>query len=182
MSLGQAYSDALSPRAQEALEIGCNWIIDHCFEEYHEAKDPASFEQSILGAYLPLRYLQKYTPLFFKQFTVCVVTVAWKLAQPHPLPLSSLAEELAARAIIHAAKDLTEGEVDSEEIDESLETFIDVYFEDLDVEFLFNDASDGLDESEIGKTLGMASLAFPGWFQPFSQEASRTVHPYVASL
>jgi hypothetical protein len=182
MTMGQAYSDIFPPRAQEALEMGCNWIIDHCFEDYPKANDPESFEQSILGTYLPSRYLQKYTPLFFKQFTVCVITVAWKLAQPHPLLLASIAEELAALAIIQAAKDLTEDDVDGEEIDEALETFIDAYFEDLDSEFLFDGSSDGLDESEVGKALGMASLAFSDWFRPFSPEASRTVHPYVASL
>src|SRR5271165_585142 len=67
MTMGRAYTDILSPHVQEALEIGCNWIIDHCFDGYHEAKDPERFEQSILGEHLPQRYLQKYTPLFFKQ-------------------------------------------------------------------------------------------------------------------
>lgn len=181
MSIGQAYSDILSPRAQEALEMGCNWIIDHCFEEYSEAKGPESFEKSILGEYLPHRYLQKYTPLFLKQFAVCVITVTWKLAQPEPLLLSSVAEELAALAIIHAAEDLTEDEEYGEEIHEALETFIDVYLEDRDVEFLFSDSSDGLDETEVGKALGMASLAFPHWFQPFSRDNSRIAHPYVTS-
>jgi hypothetical protein len=36
MSVGQAYSDVLTPRAQETLEMGCNWIIDHCFENYND--------------------------------------------------------------------------------------------------------------------------------------------------
>ena len=182
MSVGQAYSDILSPRAQETLETGCNWIIDHCFEAYSEVNGSESFEKSILSDYLPHRYLQKYTPLFLKQFTVCVITVAWKFAQPQPLPFSSVAEELAALAIIRAAEVLIEEEEDGEAIGEALETFLDVCLEDLDVEFLFDDSSDGLDEAEVGKALGMASLAFPHWFQPFSRDDSRIAHPYVTSL
>ena len=53
-------------------------------------KDPEHFEDTILGGHLPSRYLHKYTPLFYKQFAVCIITVAWKLAQPKHIPLSSL--------------------------------------------------------------------------------------------
>jgi hypothetical protein len=135
MSVGQAYSDILTPRAQEALEMGCNWIIDHCFENYNDLKDPEHFEDTILGKHLPSRYLHRYTPLLYKQFAVCIITVAWKLAQPKHMPLSSVAEELAAWAIINQAKALTEEDKDGEAIEKVLEKFIDEYFEDLDLSF-----------------------------------------------
>jgi hypothetical protein len=54
------------------------------------------------------------TPLFQKQFIVCVFTVAWKLAQPKPMALSSVAEELAAWSIITAAKQQVELELEGE--------------------------------------------------------------------
>jgi hypothetical protein len=136
----------------------------------------------LVGLYrghLPSRYLHGYTLLFYKQFAVCIITVAWKLAQPKHIPLSSVAEELAAWAIINQAKALTEEDEDGEAIEKVLEKFIDVYFEDLDFEFLFDNAYDGIDESEAVQELGMSSLAFNDWFKPFSDEPSRIAHPYV---
>ena len=180
MLVGQAYSDILTPRAREALEMGCDWLIDHSFENYNDLKGPEEFEDTVLGGHLPSRYLHKYTPLFYKEFAVCIITVAWKLAQPTHMPLSSIAEELAARAIIKEAKALTaEEEEDGETIEQILDRFIDIYFEDLDFELLFDNTYDGIDESEVGQELGMTSLAFDDWFKPFSGESSRIVHPYV---
>ena len=179
MSIGQAYSNVLTPRAQEALEMGCLWIIDHCFEDYNLLKDSGDVENTVLGGHLPQRYLSRYTPLFLKQFAVCVITVTWKLAQSESTTPSSLAEELAAWAIINQAKALTEEEEDGEAIEEALETFIEVYFEDLDFQFLFEDAYDGIDETEVAQMLGMSSLALNNWLKPFSDEPSRIAHPYV---
>jgi hypothetical protein len=180
MLIGQAYTDVLTPRAREALEAGCNWIIDHCFENYNDLNNPEDFEDTILGGHLPSRYLYKYTPLFYKKFAVCVITVAWKLAQPRHMPLSSVAEELAAWAIIKEAQALTEEDEDGEAIKEILEKFIDVYFEDLNFQFLFDNAYDGIDKIEAGEMLDMTSLAFEDWFKPFSDKPYRIAHPYVA--
>jgi hypothetical protein len=183
MAIGQAYSDVLTSRAQEALEAGCNWLIDHSFEDYvtlSESRNSVEdISQTVLGEHLPDRYVNKYTPFFFKQFTICIVTVAWKLAQPDHYPLSSVAEELAAWAIINQAKALTEEDEDGEAIEESLDTFEDVYFDDLDFEFLFDDAYDGLDKDELNQELALSSLSFDDWFKPFSDEPDRTAHPYV---
>src|SRR5207245_2627803 len=83
-----------------------------------------------------------------------MITVAWKLAQSEHLPLSSLAEELAALAIIQEAKGHLEDRKNA------FDTFIDRYFEDTDVAFLFDDRYDGLDETEVAQMLGLSSLAF----------------------
>ena len=175
MSIGQAYSDVLTPRVQEALEIGCNWLIDHCFENYHDSKNPEHFEDTVLGGHLPSRYLRRYSPLVYKQFAVCIITVAWKLAQPKHMPLSSVAEELAALAIINQTRALIEEDEDGQAIEEVLENFMDAYFE-----LLFDNAYDGIDESEVGQSLGMSSLAFNNWFKPFTADSSRIAHPYVS--
>ena len=127
-------------------------------------------------------------PLFYKQFAVCLITVAWKLAQPEHLPLSSLAEELAAHAIIREAMARLEMEEEEEGAEEKgvqeekrepCDAFIDAYFEDTDFEILFEDRYDGIDETEIAKVLGMSSLAIGDWFLPFSEAPSRVAHPYV---
>jgi hypothetical protein len=179
MSIGQAYSDVLSFYEQKALESACDWLIDHAFDELKYIEKPQDVADTIVGGYLPERYLYKYTPLFFKQFAVCIITVTWKLAQPEPMPLASLAEELAAWIIVYEAKRILQDQLEEASNEDNLDAFIDAFFEDIDVEFLFNGAFDGIDEIETGKTMGIASLAFDNWFKPFSDEPDQIVHPYV---
>src|SRR5690242_1807681 len=100
MSIGQAYTDVLSPNEQKALQMACDLLIDHAFEDLEVVEKPEDVANSFLGIYLPERYLYKYTPLFLKKFTICLITITWKLAQAEPLPLASLAEELAAWALV----------------------------------------------------------------------------------
>lgn len=45
---------------------------------------------------------------FLRKCAVCLIAVSWKLAQPQHMPLYSLAEALAAGAIIEEAKRLIE--------------------------------------------------------------------------
>ena len=176
MSIGQAYADILTPREKQSLAEACDWLIDHAFDERESIEKPQDVLDSVVGEYLPTRYVYRYTPLFFKKFAVCIITVAWKLAQSEHLPLSSLAEELAARAIIQEAK----GRLEDRE--NAFDKFIDRYFEDTDVAFLFDDRYDGLDETEVAKMLGLSSLVFADWFLPFSDAPSRVVHPYVLEV
>lgn len=66
-----------------------------------------------------------------------------------------------------------------ETVDEnSMEEVIDRVYEDTDFLFLFDPRYDGVDESELGKRLGMQSLRFETWFDPF--DGGSPVHPYVA--
>jgi Protein of unknown function (DUF2695) len=167
MSIGQAYTEA------------CDLLIDSVFDDLENVKDPQDVINTMVGIYLPDRYLHKYTPLFLKKFAVCIITVAWKLAQPKHMPLSSVAEELAARAIIKEAQGLVEERAKKKKAKNAFGAFIDEYFEDTDFEFLFEDAYDGIDETEVGQMMGMASLAFDDWFTPFSDDPSRIAHPYV---
>lgn len=198
MLIGQAYSDVLTLRERKALQASCDMLIDSSFHEFENIKGPKDIVDTTIGIYLPERYLYKYTPLFFKKFAVCIITVAWKLTQPEHIPLSSLAEELAAWVIIEHAKVVLEAEglaaqllteqeqavpetnEENEEAEDNFETFIDTYFEDLDFEFLYDDAYDGIDETPLAQSMDILSLAFDTWFKSFSDEPSRTPHPYVA--
>jgi hypothetical protein len=186
MSLvGQAYSDSLTAEEQEALAGGIDVLIDELFEDLRQREHEGEWDlaNSPFGECLPLRYLPRYTPLFLKKFLVCVITVAWKLAQPEPLCLSSVAEELAARAIINAARvqiELAEEQGESElEALDAFTDFIEACFEDTDFEFLFQDEYDGIDQSAVGQIAGISSLSFEDWFKPFSEEPERIAHPYV---
>src|SRR5258706_7971002 len=178
MTIGQAYSEVLTPREQQALLQACDWLIDHAFDEFASINEPKDVLDTVLGSHLPERYTYRYTPLFYKKFAVCLITVAWKLAQPEHLPLSSLAEELAAYAIIREAMARLEMEEEEdaeekgaqEETQEPFDAFLDAYFEDTDFAILFEDRYDGIDETEVAQVLGMSSLAFDDWFLPFSEE------------
>jgi hypothetical protein len=109
-----------------------------------------------------------------------MITVAWKLAQPQRIPPSSLAEELAARAMIERAKAVLEMGDSEYSGDEAFEAFTDDYFEDTDFKYLFDNYYDGLDETRLAQIMGISPLHFNDWFKPFSDEPSRTPHPYAS--
>lgn len=174
MMIAQAYSEWLTPREQQALATSCDLPINACFSDWSlfEHWTPDKADKTILGSYLPRRYLSHYTPAFFKQFAVCLITVAWKLAQPEQLPLASVGEELAAWAMINQAKVVLEDE-------DALARFQDLYFEDQDVLFLFVDEMDGIETGPVGQITGMTSLALHNWFRPFSEtDPAYVTHPF----
>lgn len=178
MLMGQAYKKVLTKHERQALQTSCDLLIDSIFDDLQNVKQPEDVAGTMVGSYLPERYLYKYTPIFLKKFGVCLITVAWKLAQPKRLMLSSLAEELAALIIIREAKRELEDESDTE-VANPFDAFIDTFFEDTDFEFLYEDRFDGIEETELAQSLGISSLAFKDWFVPFSDEPSRTPHPFV---
>jgi hypothetical protein len=178
MLLGQAYTDVLAPHEQQALQASCDILIASLFDELLNVKQPEDVTHTMLGAYLPEHYLSNYTPHFLRKFAICLITVAWKLAQPGHSVLASLAEELAAWVILQEAKRHLEDETE-EEGEDAFAAFIDAYFEDTDFKYLYEDASDGIEETEVAKLLGISPLAFHDWFAPFSDDPSRTPHPYV---
>ena len=178
MLMGQAYTDVLTPLEQQALQDSCDMLIDNLFDSIQNVNKPEDVAHTMLGIYLPERYLYRYTPRFLRKFAVCIITVAWKLAQPEHMILSSLAEELAAWIIIQEATRQLEDEPD-EKVKKPYDAFIDEYFEDTDFEYLYDDAYDGIEETELAQMMSISSLAFQDWFMPFSNEPSQTPHPYV---
>lgn len=175
--IGQAYADVLSKAQQEALHAASITLIDGFFDDIESlASDPAAFRHTCMSAFLPPRCLPKYTALFAREFTVCLIVVTWKLAQAEPARLSCLAEELAASALIKEAEGILRDEKGVKDAD--FGAFEDALFEDTDFEYLFTAGADGIDASEVGVQLGMASLGFDEWFTPYT--ASRgAVHPYL---
>jgi hypothetical protein len=191
LRVGQAYKKHLLPSEQEALDAGIAVLIDELFEDFTPSvslRTGGNSALTTLGEHLPLHYLPKYTSVFLKQFAVCIMTVAWKLAQPRHVPLSSVAEELAAHAILTQAQGCLALELESAEEDEgdeeitaeqAFEDFREYYFEDEDFLFLFDNSYDGVETSPVGQMLHMTSLAFADWFRPFSADPARIAHPYV---
>ncbi len=180
-SMGQAYKDVLSPRQRIALYVGAEWLIEQGFDDMKIIGNPDfDIADAYLSDYLPARYLPKYTPLFLKQFFVTILIVAWKIAQPDTTYLTCVAEEMAAWAIIDEAEGYLEEHGEVEEAD--FGAFIDDVFEDTDFRQLFSGTYDGIEETELGKMLGMTSLAFKDWFVPFrgnNDPDCGAVHPYA---
>ena len=188
--IGQAYKTCLVTPEQEALQTGCDVLIDELFEDLaqlaqQEIGTPETLTWISITHYLPSHYLPKYTYAFLKQLGVCVLTVLWKLAQPQHVILSSLAEELAGHALVEQSGACFELQQDEEEGDampegEALEQFRESFFEDEDFLFLFDDSYDGIDTSIARQLLHIESLAFGDWFRPFHDGPERAAHPYVA--
>ena len=181
LPIGQAYQHLLTRRELKALANGCDLLIDQVLDDLANilSGGQEDIADTTLALHLPHRYLPRYSPLFLKQFSVCIITVAWKLAQPEHHPLSSVAEELAAWAIINQSRVPIELDGDTEAAEQAFDRFIKGYFEDTDFLFLFEDEFDGIDADMAGQLVGMSSLAFEDWFQPISSEPSRIAHPYV---
>jgi len=146
--------------------------------EHRELEDLAG---TTLAWHLPLHYLPKYTPAFLKRFSVCILTVGWKLAQSKPLVLSSVAEELAAWAILTTTKQHVELMQEEEDSHIQIREYIfeELLFEDTDFLFLFDQEYESIETTMVGQMLHMTSLAFADWFRPFGDDPSYMVHPYV---
>src|SRR5947209_8620265 len=117
MAIGASYDEETLPlNHRRALRAGCGWLIERGFDDVgHLAEPDGRVAEGYLAAHLPARDLPRYTPLLIKRFFVCILTVAWKLAQPERQLLTCVAEELALRAIIVEAAGILAEE--GEEVD-----------------------------------------------------------------
>ena len=170
---GHDLEDALPPSHLEALLDAIDMLVDEACEDIAALLDGEDFAQVAMADYLPPRYLHRYTPVFAKQFLTCIIVVGWKVRAPGYTPLACVAEELALAAIIQRARALLETDGETPDFD----AFEDSVFEDMDFEQLWDPKLDGLSDTELGRTLGMASLDFKDWFKPCRPE--HPVHPYV---
>lgn len=62
---------------------------------------------------------------------------------------------------------------------EALNSLRENVYEDLDHEWLYDPAMDGIDQDPVSAHLGIAPMSVKDWFTPFNQH--RTVHPYAAA-
>ncbi len=164
---------------RELLHQASVVLIDLLFADLQSIDDPDwNLRDSMIGSYLPAKYLPRYSPRLLKRFFVCVVTVAGKLADFEALQLTCLAEVLAMNAILEQAKvlaEMAENAVAFEDIEEEV-------FEDVDFKFLFDPRRDGIEETVTGHLWGMESLALKDWFTPYGGGDRGPVHPYVEDV
>jgi len=165
MPMGQAWSRILTPYALKSLQEGYERLISDIEYDIDQLRKTGSLTENsniVCYEYLPMRYFYRYTEGFLVKFLDCIKKVGWKLEQEKCLRLDSLAEELAASAIINATKLYAYragGNVWGR--------FEDLFFEDMDFLLLFDNRFDGIEETEFAEEMGYVNLAIADWFTPF---------------
>ena len=171
MQLGIAYRKALPASHRKALYAAAELLSDSIVDDLVALREGSwDVNGSYLAGMLPPRYLPRYTPQFIQRFYVRLLIVIWKLGQRERIPLSCVAEELAAHLLIEAAGAAMEEA--GEEADFS--AFEDELFEDLDFAFLYDNAYDGIEETAFAEMAGVTNLAFADWFTQFGPPDNNT--------
>lgn len=188
MTLGLAYADLLTDRERDALTAASILLLDEVFADVTALEGAAPeerevFNQTYMSRFLPRRYDARYNLQFARRFVTACVVVVWKLAQALVLPLSCIAEQLAARSLALQAEALLE----QQGVSGQLGAFEDAFVDGAELEMLF-------DRSYVEPTaLADAStpkhsqplpdeLAFEHWFEGFTgtdEIEYAAVHPYL---
>lgn len=190
--LGARTADEVGPHErgeslrQAALLAGCLWhasvvLIDGLFDDVEQMRSQqdsdwaAAVDDTEVLATLPVRFRPHYSPVFTQKFLVAAVAVTERLAKGWA-PLACVAEELAVRCLLNQVEVIAETFEVALRPDwrSELEEYL---FEDLDHEFLFDQALDGFEDDATFGPPGMAPMDFASWFVPFNDE--RRLPPYA---
>jgi hypothetical protein len=118
---------------------------------------------------LPPRFAEQYTVLFARRLTVAAVTLTGRLTQPSFGRLGCVAEELLLKFLVRQAEATADlYGLMSDEVETALQVFTDGVGEDMDHEWLYAPAADGIPQGSV-----------QDWFLPFGEE--HYVHPYAAN-
>ncbi len=171
---------------QAALLAGCLWqasvvLIDGLFDDVEQLRSQqdsnlmAAVDDTRVLATLPVRFRPHYSPTFTRKFLVAAVAVTERLNKGWE-PLACVSEELALRCLLDQVEILAETfQVPlSPHWRPELEKHL---FEDLDHEYLFDQALDGFEDDATFGPPGMAPMDFASWFVPFNEE--RRMPPYA---
>ncbi len=154
-------------------------LIETTIDDLSASDDPGwTADNWLIGTMLPQRYRLKYTSGFARRFLACLLTAVWKLGQREPIRPSCVAEELAVHILLEEAEALAQ----DHGVEVDFDDFRDAFFEDLDFEFLYDDAYDGIEKADIAEGMGIANLAFADWFERFGPPEGSDyteVHPYA---
>ncbi|MFC8124697.1 hypothetical protein [Streptomyces sp. NPDC057302] len=170
--------------AAGALVWGTDVLLDELFQDAHaldrENTNVAECDGPLwLLDELPPRYALEYDARFARRFLVTAIALTTRLTEGSFKELSCVAEELALKLLLRDAEvTLDTFGLLAEGVSAALECFADQVYEDMDHELLYDDAMDGIDESEVGEALGISPMGISSWFTPFNKDGY--VHPYAA--
>jgi hypothetical protein len=185
---GAAGPDERAQRLREAyLLAGCLWdasivVVDHLFEDVVQLRTAAEqdwpdvVDDSWVLSSLPERFRRHYTPVFAQKFLVAMVSVTHRLTAGWT-PLACVAEELATRCLLDEV--VVQKETFAVPLAPHWRSGLEEYvFEDLDHEFLYDDALDGFENDPgSGPLPGMPPMGITSWFVPFDDQ--RHMPPYA---
>ncbi|MEU5887435.1 hypothetical protein ABZ835_11410 [Streptomyces sp. NPDC047461] len=174
------------PAASAALAAGAlvhaiDILVDELFEDVQVLTQEDATVAECEGPLwhlerLPDRYALQYDARFARRFLVTVIAMTTRFTDGSFERLSCVAEELALRFLLSQAIVTLElhGLLD-DEVSAALDAFAGNVYEDMDHEWLYDGAMDGIDASAVGVGLDGAPIAFGSWFTPFDE--GRYVHP-----
>ena len=157
----------------EALFAANTILIDQLMDDlkaFGRRKKPTDLW---VAEYLPRMYVLRYDEGFLRRFLVCAVSVGLKMRAPDFHPLGCTAEEL----VIRAMKEIAEAWLKENGEAADFGDWEDIALDDIDVEYLYDPQQDGIEDSEIGRRMGIGNLGFQDWFRPFNPP--RYMHPYA---
>lgn len=159
----------------DAVEQVDDFVLAELVDLYHEA-GPAVVPRPFSDRVLPGRYVDLYDFKMIRRLYACLLVVAGRLEDGWEPPRCR-GEELVLRAVLEQAEICFE-----ESSGEETSTFYnlrDLLFEDLDHEYLFNPAFDGIAEPDTyeGSQMRVEPLHPSDWFQPL--RGASLVHPMV---
>ncbi|MET8324762.1 hypothetical protein [Streptomyces sp. NPDC005181] len=172
--------------AAGALVYGTHLLVDELFEDVQSLTQyrttVAESERPFwLLEELPNRYALQYDASFSRRFLVTAIALTTRFTNGSFQQLSCVAEELALRLLLGQAKSTLDlyGLLDSGTAS-ALDSFADQVYEDMDHEWLYDDAADGIDEDPALASMGIAPMSIKSWFTPFNE--GRYVHPYALDV
>lgn len=160
----------------DAVEQVDDFLLAELVELYHEV-GTAALPRPFSDRFLPGRYVDLYDFKMIRRLYACLLVVAGRL-QDGWGPPRCRGEELVLRAVLEQAEMCLE-EADGTEKN----TFFglrDLLFEDLDHEYLFARAFDGIDDPDTyeGSQMGVDALHPSSWFAPLGGMAE-ALHPML---
>lgn len=172
--------------AAGALVHGTHLLVDELFQDLqtlaqHRTTVAESERPFWLLEELPDRYALQYNAAFARRFLVTAIALTTRFTNGSFQQLSCVAEELSLRFLLGQAKSTLDmyGLLDSG-TSSALDCFADQVYEDMDHEWLYDDATDGIDEDPALAHMGIAPMSIKSWFTPFNE--GRYVHPYALDV
>lgn len=163
MPVGACFN-AISPQRGKRIRDASELLVDLFSDDVRDLINGCPFDETWMYEQLPGRYQHHYDLDFAQQFLDVMIILNWKIHDRRWWMLNSVAEELAMRAVLNVAK--AQADLEGKEFDSS--DLVDCIFEDTDVEFLFQQEFDGIEDDEhLIKQFRLVNLRFADWFKPF---------------
>lgn len=178
MQIEPRIAATLSPTEQQMLSDAVDMVEDLLLDELTEGRyTEGAAGGAFSDRFLPDRHADLHDFAMVRRLYACLVVVAGRL-QDGWRPQACRAEELVTAAVVEQAQFLLE-ESTGEESD-ALGYLYELLFEDLDHQYMFAPALDGIDDPDTyeGAQMRTGSLHPKHWFEPLWDD--EPVHPLAA--